>query len=64
MNEFLNELEKLLTKHFGEDWSYDFDEDKPLVIHFPIKEEEASEVEKSNLVAQKMWENIKRRNNE
>lgn len=39
MNEFLNELEKLLTKHFGEDWRYEFDEDKPLVIHFPIKEE-------------------------
>ena len=40
MSAVLNESEKLLTKHFGQDWSYDFDEDKPLVIHFPIKKEE------------------------
>ena len=39
MNEFLSELEELLIKHFGKDWDYSFDDDKPLIIHFPIKEE-------------------------
>ena len=40
----------------------DIDKVNNLFFYYEDSEEEASEVEKSNLVAQKMWENIKRRN--
>ena len=42
----------------------DIDKVNNLFFYYEDSEEEVSEVEKSNLVAQKMWENIKRRNNE
>tara|TARA_R110002051_G_scaffold233453_1_gene295001 strand:- start:408 stop:560 length:153 start_codon:yes stop_codon:yes gene_type:complete len=42
MSNFLEDLEGVLTQYFGEDWTYDFDYDKPITIHFgeliPIKE--------------------------
>jgi len=38
MSNFLEDLEGVLTQHFGEDWTYEFDGDKPITIHVPIEE--------------------------
>ena len=38
MEHFLEDLEGVLTQYFGEDWSYEFDDDKPITIHVPIEE--------------------------
>tara|TARA_Y100001970_G_scaffold272540_1_gene369413 strand:- start:22794 stop:23126 length:333 start_codon:yes stop_codon:yes gene_type:complete len=37
MSNFLDDLESILTTHFGEDWRYEFDDDKPIIIHVPIE---------------------------
>tara|TARA_R110002020_G_scaffold456566_2_gene673163 strand:+ start:1536 stop:1676 length:141 start_codon:yes stop_codon:yes gene_type:complete len=38
VSNFLEDLEGVLTQYFGKDWTYDFDYDKPITIHVPIKE--------------------------
>jgi len=38
ISNFLEDLEGVLTQHFGEDWTYDLDGDKPITIHVPIEE--------------------------
>jgi hypothetical protein len=37
MSNFLDDLESILTTHFGEDWRYEFDDDKPIIIHVPLE---------------------------
>ena len=38
LTSFLEDLEGVLTAHFGEAWTYDFDYDKPITILVPIEE--------------------------
>ena len=35
---FLEDLEKLMTRYYSQDWSYEWDYDKPITIHVPIEE--------------------------
>tara|TARA_R100000005_G_C4974445_1_gene186326 strand:+ start:1336 stop:1488 length:153 start_codon:yes stop_codon:yes gene_type:complete len=35
---FLEDLEKLMTRYYNQDWSYEWDYDKPITIHVPIEE--------------------------
>ena len=38
VSNFLEDLEGVLVQYFGEDWTYEFDGDKPITIHVPIEE--------------------------
>ena len=35
---FLEDLEDLLTQYYGKEWTYEFDFNKPIIIHVPIEE--------------------------